>query len=298
MLYLSDQRRNRIVELTSAMPPADGEPALPWRTLAPDAALGRLNRQSGLAAVPGRSTLLVADTGNNRIVVLDANGGPSAVLDPALTPVGPLRQPRGVAVDSQQPGVGPLFVIADTGNHRVLFGGSLETPEWSSVGTAGTGQGQFLAPSALCPGPNGSVLVSDPAARRLIVLDSTDPLMWEEILLPAGELPCTPFGLTPGGGGTVLVTDLTGGRVLLFDAGAVTVLVDGAADRSLLAPVAAVRVGQDMVVADAASGELGTWTLNVDTGAWERTHRLPGVPGPLGGPEFSSLAHLIQGVPA
>lgn len=297
MLYLSDQRRGCVVELSSATPPAAGEPPLPWRVLTPDAAVGGLNHQSGLAAVPSRSTLLVADTDNNRVVALDAAGGPSAVLDPASTPVGPLLEPRGVAVYDHLGGsLG--FAVADTGNHRVLLGGSLDAPEWVSVGSAGTGPGQFLAPTFVCAGSGGMLLVSDPKARRLVVLDPADPLMWEEIPLPPGALPCTPYGLMSGADGSVLVTDLTGGRVLLFDAGTVTVLVDGAADRSLLAPVAALHVGESLVVADAAIGEIGTWTKDDVTGTWDRTDRLRGVPGPLGGPEFASLAHLVQGVSA
>ena len=67
-------------------------------------------------AVGASGGLVIADTGNNRIVVLDAEGNPVAeYTEPNDGYTGSFNAPRGVAVDRD----GNL-VVADTGNRRVV----------------------------------------------------------------------------------------------------------------------------------------------------------------------------------
>jgi len=67
-------------------------------------------------AVDAGGNLYVADTGNNRVVVLDPAGKPLSVLRaPNDGYIGPFSAPRGVAVEAD----GDL-VVADTGNQRVV----------------------------------------------------------------------------------------------------------------------------------------------------------------------------------
>lgn len=142
----------------------------------------QLSGPMGLAVAPDAS-VYIADTGNNRIRQVGANGiiqtvagGASAgFADGAATTTAQLRGPRGLAVDS-----GGTLYIADTGNHaiRTLSGGQIAT--LAGTGTSGnTGDGA-TAKAALCNAPAGvsvdgqkNVIFADTGNNRCRRIDAT-----------------------------------------------------------------------------------------------------------------------------
>lgn len=94
--------------------------------------------------------IVIADTGNNRVLVFDRNAGPDAILvlgqadftsagaNRAGAPsAGTMRAPEGVFVD------GARLLVADTGNHRVLV--------WNTIPTT-NGQAADLVLGQAAPG--------------------------------------------------------------------------------------------------------------------------------------------------
>lgn len=295
MLYVTDGRDSVVVGLRSLTSPM---PTLH----VPSALTGSLRAPHGVTATTGRS-LLVADGGNHRIVVLSRDGTSDRVLETATSPIGSLANPRGV-----DRGPDGRLVVADTGNHRVAFSGFFlsdlargvaDLDDWSAYGSPGSpgaaGEGQFLAPVNVHVDAVGRTLVADPGLDRLVRIDSPTGDGWVEISLPPGDRPPRPYGLATGPNGGVLVTDLVNGRVLLVDADdGVDVLIDGGADRSIIAPVGAVLDRSGIVVADAAAGQLTRWSRRSGTGKWKPSGRLPGNPGRSGWPGFAAMCGLAS----
>ncbi len=109
------------------------------------AQLGQFKEPRGLALTPDDAFLLVADIGNQRVVVLRATDG--AWVRQLTGPLGTLQYPVGATV---VPSTGQVLV-SDYGRHQVIQFRSFEDD--SVVGTMGTGQGsgptQFLNPFGL-----------------------------------------------------------------------------------------------------------------------------------------------------
>lgn len=201
------------------------------------------------AAVDGRGRLWVADFGNSRLRVFDAEGGylggwggrgsgtyglrdPCAVAvhgnrvyvadtwngrilgftvagEPKGSTSG-LFGPRGVAVGED----GRVWV-SDTGNNRVMaFDENLTNPQ--SFGVRGSGPGQFFAPVGIAIGPSGLVYVADSGNRRVVVLrkDGSFDTAWP---VPGWERTVEPY-LEADSDESVYVTDAGGAQaVLRFD---------------------------------------------------------------------------------
>jgi DNA-binding beta-propeller fold protein YncE len=106
---------------------------------------GQFKEPRGLALTPDDAFLLVADTGNYRVVVLRATDG--AWVRQLTGPPGTLPSPVGVAV---VPSTGQVLVL-DYGRHQVIQFQSIEDD--SVVCMLGTGQGsgptQFHNPYGL-----------------------------------------------------------------------------------------------------------------------------------------------------
>ena len=89
------------------------------------------------------------------------------------------------------------------------------------------------------------------------------------------------------------MTDLLNSRVLLLSTDdSFTALIDGAVDRSVIAPVGVAMLSADLYVADAAAAQVTRWNVDAETGAWTLSQHLLGIPGPLGGPQFSQITGL------
>ncbi len=100
------------------------------------------------------------------------SGDPSIIYNDSMTSVkiwrGEMRRPRGIAADPTG-----RVVVADTGNHRVLFlrnaGGKLELER--AVGERGAGPGEFDGPTGVALDSRGRLYVTDTANHRVQVLD-------------------------------------------------------------------------------------------------------------------------------
>lgn len=269
--------------------------------VSPDGATGPLAGPYGIAAGP-KKTLLVADGGRHRVVVLKPRGGASRAIDASTAADGPFVGPRGVALwpDGR-------LAVADTGRHRLmcsrftfadLVAGRATPDAWDAFGQPGSlpdaGAGCFKAPQSLLVDGAGRLLVTDPALQRLVRIDAPDGSGWTELPLPPAADPLQPYGLAPGPNGGVLLTDLGNARVVFVATDdTATVLIDGRIGRRLIAPVGAVMMGRSIVVADAAAAQLTEWARNRQ-GTWTLRRSLRGEPGPLGGPAFSRLLSLAS----
>jgi hypothetical protein len=177
---VSDPRWNRLVfgEAGRSLRAFDGA----------GTSLGPLSSPRGMA-VDENHRLYVADTGNDRIVVLDASAEfGELTLTPAYEIRG-LSGPYGVAYsDGGTPFVAgdDFLYVADTGRNRVALY-SLEPAGArfrAALGELGSGPGRFAGPMAIAAGrtPTGStrdLYVADAHTRRIVRLrHDSNGLRW------------------------------------------------------------------------------------------------------------------------
>jgi sugar lactone lactonase YvrE len=152
-------------------------------SLTPVSATAAALVSSGVA-MDANGDVFVADTDNNRVVEVPANGGAQATLGDGLA------QPHGLAVD----GAGDVF-IADTGNNRVV-----EVPaKGGSQITLGSGLSQ---PHGVAVDGAGNLFIADTGNRRIvkITLDSSG-----QITLGDGFM--NPYGVAVDANDNVFVAD-------------------------------------------------------------------------------------------
>lgn len=177
---VSDPRWNRLVF---------GEPGRTLRAYdGAGQALGALAEPRGMA-VDELNRVYVADTGNDRVLVLQAS---SEFDEMVLTPVYEIKGlsgPYDVAFSDGgtpfSPGDDRLYV-ADTGKNRIVAFtlGSSGPRQSSAIGDLGSGPGRFAGPLALAVGRNAGantrdVYVADAHNRRIVQLrDDASGLRW------------------------------------------------------------------------------------------------------------------------
>jgi DNA-binding beta-propeller fold protein YncE len=135
------------------------------------AALGTLSGPRGLA-VDERNRLYVADTGNDRVVVLQVNTEFDGIALTPLYAITGLHGPYDVAYsDGGTPFVpgDDVLYIADTGRNRVAAyaPGDAGARLITALGALGNGVGQFAGPMAVAAGRG-----SDAASHELYVADA------------------------------------------------------------------------------------------------------------------------------
>ena len=180
---------------------------------------GTLNAPRGLAIAPDRS-LYVADTGNSRIVHMDAAGKVlntwgSRTLEGQLPPApGTFVEPWGVAVDPQ----GNVYV-ADTWNHRVQkFDPSGEfLLQWGSSGQPSDGPDGLWGPRGIAVSPEGRIYLTDTGNKRVLVFDTEGKFQLQFDGTGDGKLD-EPVGIALGPNGLVYVADTWNSRVAVFTA--------------------------------------------------------------------------------
>lgn len=187
----------------------------PMRLIQP----GDFNLPRSLALAPDGS-VYVADTGNSRIVHLDAQGKvlgswggrtPEGQNPPAA---GTFNEPWGVAVDA-----GGNVYVTDTWNHRVQkfdAQGSFLL-EWGTGGVSAEGSDRFWGPRGIAVGPNGNVYVTDTGNRRVVVFDAQGAFQFEFAADNSAQLN-EPVGITFDAEDRALVVDTWNMRVAIFDA--------------------------------------------------------------------------------
>ncbi|MET0552968.1 MAG: flippase activity-associated protein Agl23 [Vicinamibacteria bacterium] len=217
---------------------------------------GQLMAPAGIGVAPD-GTVLVADTGNGRIVLFDRLGRflrnwsrlPGAPVSPRL-----FDDPRGIAVDA----AGGRVAVADTGHDRVL----LFAPDGrltAELGGPGKAAGRFAAPVGVAFGADGTLHVADAANRRLQRFDAA--------LAGTGEWPVESWSaavrpsVAATGAGAVYASDPAGGRVLAFAvtgdlAGALTVPEAQGGRRFRPAGLALDEERGELLVADPAGGRI------------------------------------------
>jgi sugar lactone lactonase YvrE len=174
-----------------------------------------LNWPEGIALDEPNNRLVVADTKNHRVVLLDLNPVTGALTGNSSFGVqgsGLLEfsQPFGVAVDSS----GNIYV-ADTYNHRVQLFSSSGVPYGFTVGASG-GDGQLYMPKGLCVDGGGTIYVAD-GDHHVQIYDSSGTYVtnFGSGGSAVGEF-ISPSGVQLGVAGRLVVADQGAHRIQLF----------------------------------------------------------------------------------
>lgn len=207
-VYVADTWNFRIQKFTS-----EGQFLQMWNSYPSFGGENGLYGPRGLA-VDRQGRLFVADTGNKKIVIFDANGNYLGEVGSPGMLLGQFDEPVAIAFDE----FGNLYVT-DTWNQRVQVfapdtSGLFFTPlaEWPVYGW----YGQSLENKPfITVGTGGSVFVSDPEMCRLIEFSPVgEPLhVWDGC---AGGSFQVPSGLVSDGQGGLWVSDAANGALAHF----------------------------------------------------------------------------------
>ncbi|MCS7011135.1 MAG: TIGR03663 family protein [Anaerolineales bacterium] len=205
-VYVLDTWNHRVQKFT-----AQGQPVGMWGTPNYHVSLGNgyeLWGPRGIA-IDRQGRVYVADTGNKRVVIYDADGNFLSQFGGGGMAPGQLDEPVGIAVDD----LGRVYV-ADTWNQRIQV---FESPDggqtWAAIRVweVQAWYGDTLENKPfLALGPQGTLLVTDPEAGRILQFTTEGIFVrgWGDRGFGAGR-----FGLASG----VAVDTL--GRVWISDAG-------------------------------------------------------------------------------
>ncbi len=179
---------------------------------------GQLKQPRDMAIAPdGR--IYVADTGNHRIQVFDADGSFAFGWGSFGEGDGQFNEPWGIAVAND----GRVYVV-DTWNHRVqVFDADGKfLKKWGAfVSTDGQlgQQGVFWGPRDIAIDANGNLLVTDTGNKRVQIFDAEgNPVtQFGGAGIEAGYFD-EPVGVAVGPDGSVYVADTWNTRVQKFDA--------------------------------------------------------------------------------
>ncbi len=212
-VYVADTWNHRIQKFTFG-----GEPVTMWGLPLYHVTLGDpfgLWGPRGIA-VDGEGRVFVADTGNKRVVVYDADGNYISQFGGAGMGPGQLDEPVGIAVDRQ----GNVYV-ADTWNQRIqVFASNDGGLTWDSIlqWEAAAWYGESLENKPLLALDNsGHLFVTDPEAGRVLEFTTSGAFVrgWGEPGFGSGR-----FGLASGVAvdrqGRVWVSDAANGVLSRF----------------------------------------------------------------------------------
>lgn len=176
---------------------------------------GQLNAPRNLAIGPD-GNIYVADSGNHRIQVFDANGQFLYGWGSNGANPGQFNEPWGIAVDES------FVYVADTWNHR-LQKFSLTGEFVQMIGQSGTAQdtggqgGFFFGPRAITLLPDNQLAVTDTGNHRIQLFDRDGNFL--RIVGSQGALLgqfLEPVGLAATTDGTLYLADTWNGRVQRF----------------------------------------------------------------------------------
>jgi uncharacterized protein (TIGR03663 family) len=177
-----------------------------------------LNAPRNLAFAPDGS-VYVADSGNARILHLDAQGklinewGSLTPEKQAPPAPGTFNEPWGITVDAQ----GNVYV-ADTWNHRIqkfTANGEFIT-QWGTGGVSTDGPDRFWGPRAIAAAPDGNLYVTDTGNKRVAVFTAQGQFLFDFTQDGDAQLN-EPVGIAINQAGQVYVVDTWNMRVVVFD---------------------------------------------------------------------------------
>jgi DNA-binding beta-propeller fold protein YncE len=212
-VYVVDTWNHRIQKFTSM-----GEPVLAWGYRSYHVTLGDpfgLWGPRGIA-IDNEGHVYVADTGNKRIVIYDADGIFISQFGGAGIEVGQLDEPVGIAVDKQG-----FVYVADTWNQRIqVFAPGedgfswLPVTQWSVAGWYGE---SLENKPLLAVDDFGHIFVTDPDLARVLEFTTSGAFIrtWGGLGSDSRQ-----FGLTSGiavdNQGRVWVSDVKNNSILRF----------------------------------------------------------------------------------
>jgi tripartite motif-containing protein 71 len=165
--YLADSGHNRILlygpegTLRARWGAGEGNGA-------PGGAPGAFDHPQALA-IDRAGEVYVADTGNDRVVKLSAEGAVLGEWGTRGSGDGHFRSPTGIGVDA----AGVVYVLDGENNRvQVFSAGGRFLARW---GTRGIGVGQFSQPGALAVGCEGDVYVADTNNNRIERFEPLSP---------------------------------------------------------------------------------------------------------------------------
>jgi len=172
-----------------------------------------LNGPAGVV-VDTAGDVYIVDTGNGRIVEVNAQGVASVVTITGLTPA--LSSPTGIAID----GSGNLYV-ADTGNHRVV--------EITAAGVGSvisTGSVTLSSPKGIALDQSGDLFIADTTNNRIVEVTAGGTAAALTITVSSGSATLsTPIGLAVDVTGKLYVADSGNNRIVTVAAGSTTGVV-------------------------------------------------------------------------
>ena len=158
--------------------------------------------------VDASGNIFVADTGNNRIVEITAQGVASILTITGLSPA--LSSPAGIAID----GSGNLYV-ADTGNSRAV-----EVSSSGAGSVISTGSVTLISPKGIVLDQSGDIFIADTGNNRIVEV----PVGGVAVVLSISGLSGpstlnTPIGLGVDVAGNLYIADSINNRIVKVAAG-------------------------------------------------------------------------------
>ncbi len=184
-------------------------------------------------AVDGNGNVYVADTGNKRVRVYDANGNFIRDIGSAGSALGNLDEPSGLAIDQTS----NLLYVADTWNRRISVFDLNGVPQFT-FDVRGWYEDLGNRPYVAIDQTRHLVYVTDPDAGRVLVYDPQGNCVGS-----FGQPSDTPTdntqfntigGIATDADGNVYVVDAAAGRILKFAPFVDTVMADSAGAPSIV----------------------------------------------------------------
>lgn len=227
-------------------------------------------RAVGALADDPRGGVLVADSANNRIQSLAADGSVLAAWGLAGRSPGYVSRPRGVTFAPD----GQTIAVADTFNHRIerfdpdgSFGGQLGLViPFHGYATEGSADGQFSLPSGVAYDSAGNAAVSDFGNDRVVVLRPDGSLLRNVGVLNPRSIVAGPLG------GLLVAEAVPAGRIVGIAADGTTTTVQA----GLANPKAVAWDGASVYAADETRVFKGPAPVDPPFGAaaWDRPSAL------------------------
>ncbi len=171
-ILITDQGRNRVLKIDKESQSVTwfyGDP-----NGAPGSETGRLNSPTDAQKIPDRAEILIADTGNNRVLIVDENS--KAIIWEFGT--GELASPVDVEYVPELDAV----LIADQSQHRVILvqrSDKTVIRQFGVKGVPASGSAGLNAPTDADYLSNGNILIADTNNERLIEVNAAGEIVWQ-----------------------------------------------------------------------------------------------------------------------